>query len=110
MGIILGLIIYLLGNIKAVRLDTTYVGGEIIPRDSRVSGVEFYDTIKDLGTLKKIYGQAEKKLFDIYYWCAKFIFFLIHGLRKIHSGALPTYLFWSLFGMLVLFIIMMFRI
>jgi len=110
MGIILGLIIYLLGNIKAVRLDTTYVGGEIIPRDSRVSGVEFYDTIKDLGTLKKIYGQAEKKLFDIYYWCAKFIFFLIRGLRKIHSGALPTYLFWSLFGMLVLFIIMMFRI
>jgi formate hydrogenlyase subunit 3/multisubunit Na+/H+ antiporter MnhD subunit len=110
MGIILGLIVYFIGNIKSVRLDTTYVGGEIIPRDSRVSGVEFYDTIKDLGTFKTIYGQAEKKLFDIYDWGAKFIFFLIRGLRRIHSGALPMYLFWSLFGMLVLFIIMMLRI
>ncbi|MFB0525965.1 MAG: NADH-quinone oxidoreductase subunit L [bacterium] len=110
MGIILGLIVYFVGNIKSVRLDTTYVGGEIIPRDSRLTGVEFYDTIKDLGTFKKIYGQAEKKLFDIYDWCAKFIFFLIRGLRRIHSGILPTYLFWSLFGMLILFIIMMFRI
>ncbi|MFB0526352.1 MAG: NADH-quinone oxidoreductase subunit L [bacterium] len=109
-GIILGLIIYLLGNIKGVRLDTAYVGGEIIPQDSRVTGVEFYDTIKDLGTLKKIYRQAEKKLFDIYDQGAKFVFFLIRGLRKIHSGVLPTYLFWSLFGMLILFIIMMLRI
>lgn len=110
MGIILGIIIYFIGNMKGVRLDTTYVGGEIISRDSRVSGVEFYDTIRDLGTFKEIYRQAEKKLFDIYDWGAKFIFFLIRGLRRIHSGALPTYLFWSLFGMLILFIIMMLRI
>ena len=110
MGIILGIIIYFIGNTKGVRLDTTYVGGEIISRDSRVSGVEFYDTIKDLGTFKEIYRQAEKKLFDIYDWGAKFIFFLIRGLRRIHSGALPMYLFWSLFGMLILFIIMMLRI
>jgi len=110
MGIILGLIIYWLGNINGLRTDTAYVGGEIISQDSRVSGVEFYDTIKDLGTLKKIYGQAEKKLFDIYDQGAKFVFLFIRGLRKIHSGILPTYLFWSLLGMLVLFIIMMFRI
>jgi len=110
MGIILGIIIYFIGNTKAVRLDTAYVGGEIISRDSRVSGVEFYDTIKDLGTFKEIYRQAEKKLFDIYDWGAKFVFFLIRGLRRIHSGALPMYLFWSLFGMLILFIIMMLRV
>ena len=109
-GIILGVIIYWLGNIRGLRTDTAYVGGEIIPQDSRVTGVDFYDTIKDLGTLKGIYREAEKKLFDIYDQGTKFVFFFIRGLRKIHSGILPTYLFWSLFGMLILFIIMMFRI
>jgi formate hydrogenlyase subunit 3/multisubunit Na+/H+ antiporter MnhD subunit len=109
-GIILGVIIYWLSNIRGLRTDTAYVGGEIIPQDSRVTGVDFYDTIKDLGTLKVIYREAEKKLFDIYDQGTKFVFFFIRGLRKIHSGILPTYLFWSLFGMLILFIIMMFRI
>lgn len=109
-GIILGVIIYWLGNIRGLRTDTTYVGGEIIPQESRVTGVDFYDTIKDLGTLKGIYKKSEKKLFDIYDQGTKFVFFFIRGLRKIHSGILPTYLFWSLFGMLILFIIMMFRI
>ena len=109
-GIILGAIIYWLGNIKSLRTDTAYVGGEIIPQDSRVTGVDFYDTIKDFGIIKNIYRHAENKLFDIYDQGTKFVFFFIRGLRKIHSGILPTYLFWSLFGMLILFIIMMFRI
>jgi len=109
-GIILGVIIYWLGNIRGLRTDTAYVGGEIIPQESRVTGVDFYDTIKDLGILKGIYKKSEKKLFDIYDQGTKFVFFFIRGLRKIHSGILPTYLFWSLFGMLILFIIMMFRI
>jgi len=110
MGIVLGIIIYWLGNIKGLRTDTAYVGGEIIPEEIRVTGVDFYDTIEDLGTLKGIYEKAEKKIFDIYDQGAKFVFFLIRGLRKVHSGVLPTYLFWSLFGMLILFIIMLIRI
>lgn len=109
-GIILGVIIYWLGNIKGLRVDTAYVGGEIIPEESRVTGVDFYDTIKNMGTFKEIYRGAEKKNFDIYDLGTKFVFFLVRGLRKIHSGVLSTYLFWSLFGMLVLFIIMLFRI
>ncbi len=109
-GIVLGVIIYWLGRIKGLRTDTAYVGGEIIPQDSRVTGVDFYDTIRDLATLKGIYRKSEKKLFDIYDQGTRFVFFFIRGLRKIHSGVLSTYLFWSLFGMLILFIIMLFRI
>lgn len=109
-GIILGVIIYWLGRIEGLRMDTPYVGGEIIPQDGRVTGVDFYDTIRDLATLKGIYRRSEKKLFDIYDQGTKFVFFFIRGLRKIHSGVLSTYLFWSLFGMLILLIIMLFRI
>ena len=108
-GIILGVIIYWLGNIRGLRMDTSYVGVEIIPQESRLTGVDFYKTIQDMGALKEIYKNAEKKLFDIYDQGTKFLFYFIRGLRKLHSGVLPTYLFWSLFGMLVLFIIMLFR-
>jgi len=108
-GIFFGVIIYSIGNIKGLRMDTAYVGGEIIPQDGRVTGVDFYDTIKNLGTFRAIYMQAEKRLFDIYDWGTKFVFFFIRRLRQIHSGALPTYLSWSLLGMLVLFIIMLLR-
>ncbi len=107
-GIILGVIVYWLGNIKALRVDSAYVGGEITPEESRVTGVDFYDTIKNMGTFKEIYREAEKKIFDIYDLGTKFVFLLVRGSRKIHSGVLPTYLFWSLFGMLVLFIIMVY--
>jgi len=109
-GIILGVVIYGIGNIKSLRTDNAYIGGEIIPEESRVTGVDFYDTIRDMVTFKAIYRKAEEKLFDIYDQGAKSLFFLIRGMRKIHSGVLPTYLSWSLFGILVLFIIMLFRI
>jgi len=109
LGIILGIIIYFSGNMaKGLRMDTPYVGGEIIPEDSRVTGVDFYDTIRELTFIRKFYIYAEKRFFDIYDQGAKFVFFLIRGLRKLHSGVLPTYLFWSLFGMLILFIIMIY--
>jgi len=109
-GIILGVIIYWIGNIKGLRTDSAYIGGEIIPEESRVTGVDFYDTIKDLVTFKAIYRKAEEKLFDIYDQGAKLVFFFIRRMRNIHSGVLPIYLFWSLFGMLILFIIMLVRI
>jgi len=108
-GIILGLIIYWVGNIRGLRADSAYIGGEIIPEESRVTGVDFYDTIKDMVTFKIIYRKAEEKLFDIYDQGAKFVFFFIRGMRKIHSGVLPTYLSWSLLGILVLLVIMMLR-
>jgi len=109
-GIVLGLVIYWLGNIRSLRTDIAYVGGEIVPGESRVTGVDFYDTIKDLRALKEIYKHAEDKIFDIYEQGTRLVFFFIRGLRKIHSGVLPIYLFWSLFGMLIIFIIMIYRL
>ncbi len=105
-GIILGVIIYWLGNIKGLRTDTTYVGGEIIPQESRVTGVDFYDTIKDLGILKGIYKKAEKKFFDIYDQGARVIFLFTKGLKKIHTGLLTTYLIWVLMGTVILFFVL----
>lgn len=105
-GIILGFIIYLLGSLKNVRVDNTpFYGGEILPDTARVTGTEFYQTIKDIGILKYVYLKAEEKFFDIYDQSTKCTLYFSRVFRRLHNGILPTYLAWCLLGMIILFII-----
>jgi len=108
-GIAIGFIIYLLGSAIKTRKTEIFVGGEILRAepDMRVSGVEFYNTIKDTPFLNKVYQLAEKKVFDIYELLKKFCFIFTRILRFIHTGILTTYLIWILLGMLILFFVLM---
>ncbi len=45
-GLAIGVIIYFLGNFKGVRVSESYIGGESIQEDMRLSGTEFYNTVK----------------------------------------------------------------
>jgi len=103
-GIILGLFIYLLKNKKKVRESEIFIGGEIIPSSKRVTGTEFYNSIRDISILDKIYNYAEKKYFDLYEMLKKLIFGITNIVRKIHSGNLISYIIWIFFGMALLFI------
>ena len=105
-GLIIGGIIYLLGRPKAVREDTPFMGGEIIPEEHRVTGVDFYQTIEEMTLFKVIYKKAEAKLFDIYEEGKRGVFFFTKRLQALHSGILPLYLIWCLLGMVILFIIL----
>ena len=80
-----------------------HMGGEVL--DDNIKGEDFYTEIKDLGILKKIYKKAEEGFFDIYDACYKLVFLCIKGLRFIHNGVLPTYLVWTLLGIMGLFFI-----
>jgi formate hydrogenlyase subunit 3/multisubunit Na+/H+ antiporter MnhD subunit len=105
-GLIIGGIIYLLCKSGKVREDNLpYVGGEILPEESRVTGVDFYRTIEDIGFFKFFYRKAEEKWFDIYEVKKKLIFFFTGKLQKLHSGILPVYLIWCLIGMAIIFIV-----
>lgn len=107
-GIAIGLIIYFIGNIKGlVREDESYIGGELIEAEARVSGVDFYNSIKQMPVLKIIYQKAEDKLFDIYDQGKKFVFAITEKFQHLHNGVLPTYLVWCLLGMIVLFIVLL---
>ena len=105
-GIIIGAIIYWLGNLKGLREDTPYIGGEILLSQNRVTGTEFYDTIKNLSPLKWVYKKAEEKVFDIYDQGARLVFSLTRGLQKVHTGILTNYLVWCLVGILILFLVL----
>ncbi|NQT90624.1 MAG: hypothetical protein HQ558_05160, partial [Candidatus Omnitrophica bacterium] len=108
-GIVLGALIYLIGKVKKPRETAVFIGGELIEEhpDMRVSGTEFYNTVKDIGILKTIYRLAEKKLFDPYDVGTWITFAFNKALRFIHNGVLSTYLAWCLLGMIVLFYVLL---
>ncbi|MBN2096941.1 MAG: hypothetical protein JW714_00520 [Candidatus Omnitrophica bacterium] len=108
-GIIIGILIYLLGTITASRETEIFVGGELVREhpQMRLSGTGFYDTIQQLGLLKAAYALAKRKVFDLYDVCSKITFGFVRILRYLHNGVLPTYLSWCLLGMGILFYILL---
>jgi NADH:ubiquinone oxidoreductase subunit 5 (subunit L)/multisubunit Na+/H+ antiporter MnhA subunit len=107
-GLVVGLLIYMTANLKAVRETAPYIGGEDVGEDMSLSGTEFYSTIEKMPLIKSFYCLAEKKVFDIYEQGKKSIFSLIRILQYLHNGVLPTYLVWCLIGM-ILFIFALVR-
>jgi len=100
-GLGVGLLIYLAGNFKGIRETAPYIGGEEVDPSMRLSGAEFYNTVKEMGLLKGLYARAEKKAFDIYDQGKRLVFFFIRIFQYLHNGVLPTYLVWCLLGMMV---------
>jgi len=104
-GLILGMIIVSLKGLKpTLRVDKAFMGSEVPDlQDSFVTGTEFYNTVKDFGVLKAIYKKAQAGSFDIYEQGKKVIFGIGGFLQYLHNGVLPTYLVWTLLGMMALF-------
>ncbi len=105
LAIAIGFLIYFLGSVVKTREADIFIGGESPERypEMRLSGTEFYETIREMGALKGIYKLAEKKVFDIYEVGAKMTLGFNKMLRYIHNGVLLTYLAWCMLGMIVLF-------
>jgi len=129
-GLIIGGIIYLASKVKLFREDAAYIGGEETTGEMKVSGVEFYDTLRDFSGLKGIYAAAEKKKLDFYNWgmgfcqgvayilrtldravnyfwegLASLVVLMGKGASLLHSGILHTYLAWCLLGLMVLLLV-----
>lgn len=104
-SVFIGFIIYFIGSAVKTRTADVFVGGERIEEhpEMRVSGTEFYETIREIGALKGIYRLAEKKAFDVYEVGVKMTLGFNKALRYIHNGVLLTYLAWCMLGMIVLF-------
>jgi formate hydrogenlyase subunit 3/multisubunit Na+/H+ antiporter MnhD subunit len=107
-GLILGVLLFILMGIKStMRQDAPYVGAEPLAlEENRVTGTEFYNTIKEFGILKSIYAKAQKGRFDIYEQGKNLTFTVGRFFQFLHNGILPTYLVWTLLGMIVLFFVL----
>ena len=66
-GIIIGLIIFLIGTVSKPKRSPVFVGGEVLDEDeARVTGAGFYSSVRTLGMLNKTYLFGEGGAFDIY--------------------------------------------
>lgn len=108
-GFILGIFIFKLRGMKPLtRQDASFVGAEgAVLGGGRVSGMEFYDTIKELKGVAGTYAKAEKGYFDIYEQGKRAVFAIGRFFQFLHNGVLPTYLVWALLGMVGLFFVLM---
>ncbi len=102
LGIVVGLLFYALFKVSDYRRTKPYIGGEKIKPEMRVSGVEFYTTIENLGIFKKIYAWSRKGYFDIYEQLKEFTFYWIKFLKWMHGGVLTNYILWVIAGTAVL--------
>ncbi|UCG94760.1 MAG: NADH-quinone oxidoreductase subunit L [Candidatus Aerophobus sp.] len=130
LGIVIGGALYSLSKARLFREDAPYIGGEPVSPDMKVSGVEFYDTIKDFTGLSSAYGAAEKRKLDFYEWgmafsrgasylfwavdrlvnsiwstLAGFVVLLARAGSLLHTGILHSYLAWYLLGIIVLLLV-----
>jgi formate hydrogenlyase subunit 3/multisubunit Na+/H+ antiporter MnhD subunit len=106
-GLLLGLFIYLLGRIGARRRAPAFIGGEKLDTDEiRVAGTGFYETIRNLGIFRGIYGDADRGIFDVYFLGGRIGYLVVDALKKLHDGVLSSYLSWSIIGLGILVFLM----
>lgn len=112
-GVVVGLIIYAFGRIRAVRVDeNVWTGGNIMDNEEmRIPGTHFYKTVTDEinPVFTAAFRDGEKGALDIYNIWGRLGNSLVQVLRGLHNGILSTYLSWTIIGLGVLAFILMFR-
>ncbi|MCM8784965.1 MAG: hypothetical protein NC827_03490 [Candidatus Omnitrophica bacterium] len=106
-SLIFGFIIYLIFIGIKERKVGTFIGGEVKLKEMEMSGTEFYKTIEKERFFSRMYIGAKNKIFDLYDDFKRILFYIGQGIRATHTGVLPTYLTWILFGCILLFVIFM---
>ena len=105
-SILLGMLLYWIGNIKKFRAEDSFIGGEKIQDAVSYSTPEFYKTISDFGFFSWIYRKAEDKWFDLYDLLKRLTLWFSNLLSKAHTGVLPDYSIWVFVGLIIMLLIM----
>lgn len=103
-----GLVYLLLGVSRQAVVKKPFYGGYDLPESEiKVSGTDFYDTIKNWGPLKLIIVYADKGCFDLYGLARRGSLAVAGWLSRRHNGSLSTYLAWFFAGALIIALILM---
>jgi len=105
LGIVTGVILYLIGAATRVRVTRTFLGGEVMEgRALHTPGTSFYNTVRQLPILRGIFHDAEREAFDVYHIGGRYGNSLVQMLRSAHTGALTLYVSWVLTGLVILIV------
>jgi NADH:ubiquinone oxidoreductase subunit 5 (subunit L)/multisubunit Na+/H+ antiporter MnhA subunit len=102
LSIILGIIIYLVGDIRNMRTAESFVGGESFREQTGYKVTEFYNTVRELKPLNAIYNKAEKGWFDIYQLLKRLFIEFNKAFSRAHNGILNSYALWIIAGFVVI--------
>lgn len=105
-GFLVGLLVYSWGRAGKARVTEPFMGGETVADvpGMRVSGVEFYATVRDIPFMRMMYRAAERKLFDIYDLGLKLLGWIGEVLSDLHDGLLGRYVLWVFAGLVLLYL------
>ena len=106
-SIIIGIVIYLAGNVRKFRLEDSYIGGEKDQDITKASVLDFYKTISSNRFFSVIYDAAGKKWFDLYDIGRNMVLSCSRIFSSWHTGILPFYIAWLISGLVILLIIML---
>lgn len=133
LGIVIGLIIFLLGTGLRPRKSKVFVGGEVLDTEqAHITGPNFYSSVHNIDMLEKTYQFGEEGAFDFYNYLRGIFggfsvifrdvinqFFVIvyrslagviqalgRVFSSIHNGELPGYLGWIFLGAIILLILL----
>jgi len=101
-SIVLGIIIYLAGNIKNFRTAESFIGGETMQDSTSFSVLEFYKTFNEFRLLRFFYNKAQNKVFDVYDQSRNAVLGFNKILSREHTGLLTFYAFWIIAGLLIM--------
>ena len=109
-GITAGLFVYsVFRSKKTFRTVQVFIGGEDVGTLGRISGTDFYNTIKDVKALGGIYKKEASGNLDLYNITRNAVYYFTRQLQRLHNGVLPTYLVWCLLGMIGMFLVIFVR-
>jgi len=106
-SIALGILIYLISNIRKFRTEDSFIGGEKIQEEALYQTPEFYKTILEFRFFAWLYKKAEEKWFDIYDLSKRLVLWLSHRLSLAHNGVLTGYVIWVFAGLIIMLLIML---
>ncbi len=105
-SLVIGFLIYLLGNIKKFRTAPIFAGGEDVEAVTDFSAIDYYKTISSLRIFSFFYRKAERKIWDLYDNFRKLVLGLNTVFSKSHTGALPLYAVWVFLGMIIIIVVL----
>lgn len=103
LGILGGLVLYGIGRVSKVRVENTFIGGEVLQNEAAIKfpATGFYRTIEELPQLGAALRDGEAGAFDVYRLGGRYGGRIVEGLRRLHTGVLSLYVSWCLVGVVV---------
>lgn len=109
-GLLLGLILFIISRFPIRTVDTLFIGGENFEvGNERFLADHFYESLQKIKVIGPALQEGQKGVFDLYNLSSSIGLLLVNILKKMHDGVLSTYLAWCVIGLgIICFLLMVF--